>query len=294
MIIRKESGGYKIKWSQQSSDFIPPSFINGCVYKCGYCTMRIYNPEDINIRNDWQDILRAIAKHHNRLPSKQMWLQYAKDEQRERHTQTDPKHWVYDISCNEDFAVHRKWHEWRDIFDYFKDSYAKATLAAKYIPEEFLDYDPNKKVRIRFSLMPQKFSDILEPKTTPIEQRIKAVDRFVEAGYDVDINFSPVIVHDEWKVEYLYLFDMVNDLVKHKEEVNSEIIFLTHSEKMHAYNMLYAPEMEELLWKPDIQVPAVSQTGTPKLRYKDKYRYVNELKALHNHIIPWNKIRYIF
>ena len=295
MINRKQTGGYKIQWSQQSSDFIPPSFISGCSYKCAYCTIRRYNPEDVNIREDWEDILRHIAKHHRKLPPKQSYLQLIKDKtKQERHQQTDAMHWVYDISCNEDFALHRKWHEWRTIFDYFKYSKAKATLASKYIPTDFLDYDPNKKVRIRFSLMPQQFSDLLEPKTTKIKDRIAAVDKFVEAGYDVDLNFSPVIVHDGWEKLYQDLLEQVNDTILHKDEVNCEVIFLTHSKRMHLYNMIHCPEVEKLLWKPHMQVAAVSQTGTPKLRYKDKWKYVNKFKEWHGKAVPWNNIRYIF
>ncbi|HBY70209.1 MAG TPA: lyase, partial [Flavobacteriaceae bacterium] len=61
-------------------------------------------------------------------------------------------------------------------------------------------FDPKKKIRIRFSLMPQIVSSEVEPNTSKIIDRIKAVDAFIEEGYDVHLNFSPVIVYKDWLV----------------------------------------------------------------------------------------------
>ena len=144
--------------------------------------------------------------------------------------------------------------------------------------------------------MPQYMSSILEPNTPKIIDRIKAIDKFVNAGYEVHINFSPIIVHDNWLDEYRKLFELVNDYVDNKDEVLSECIFLTHNEKKHLNNLNNGVKGENMLWKPDLQETKTSEYGGVNLRYKvqKKKVYIDEFCNLHNQIIPWNKIRYIF
>jgi spore photoproduct lyase len=105
--------------------------------------MKRHKDIGLDISTNYNDILTAINNH----------VTFADVE---KPNQTDPKYITYDIACNEDFALHHKFYQWEKIFDYFKEHpTAKATLATKYIPINFLDYNPNKKVRIRFSLMPE-------------------------------------------------------------------------------------------------------------------------------------------
>jgi spore photoproduct lyase len=213
--------------------------------------------------------------------------------------QTDAKFITYDISCNEDYALHSKFHDWKQTFEFFRTHpVAKATLATKYIPKRFLSFNPEKKVRIRFSMMPQKLSSILEPGTTKILDRIKAVNTFIKAGYEIHLNFSPVIVYDGWKDDYKVLFKLVNEHIKdeYKPEVLAEVIFLTHNVGMHMFNLEAHPETEKLLWAPSIQEAKTSEYGGRNVRYKAylKRQYIEEFKTLHNKEIPWNKIRYIF
>jgi spore photoproduct lyase len=53
---------------------------------------------------------------------------------------------------------------------------------------------------------------------------------------------------------------------------------------------------EDLIWRPDIQESKISQYGGENLRYQHtlKAEYIKEFTKLHNKIIPWNTIRYIF
>ena len=215
----------------------------------------------------------------------------------EKPNQTHAEHVTYDIACNEDFALHRKYHRWERIFDFFKNHpIAMATLATKIIPIEFLNYNPNKKVRIRFSLMPQVISSELEPNTPDIIDRIKAVNAFIEAGYDVHLNFSPVVVYDNWLNDYKFLFQMCDDYIEYKDEVKCEVIFLTHNEKKHNDNVVNNVKGESLLWTPVNQEAKTSQYGGKNVRYKRhlKSDYIKDFIDLHKSVIPWNTIRYIF
>ena len=79
--------------------------------------------------------------------------------------------------------------------------------------------------------MPESMRYKHEPNTSTILERIKAIDIFIEAGYDVHINFSPIIVTDTWLQDYEELFNLVNNNVVNKNVVFAECIFLTHNVK---------------------------------------------------------------
>ena len=144
--------------------------------------------------------------------------------------------------------------------------------------------------------MPQKISSILEPETASIEDRLRAVDRFIAAGYDIHLNFSPVIYYDGWEDDYVELFHLVDELIDFKECVKAEVIFLTHNENKHIYNMNQGLPGEDLLWIPDVQEAKTSEYGGMNIRYRSglKSDMIAVFKDLHGYIIPWNQIRYIF
>ena len=273
-----------IKESGRSSDFISPSFIYECGLNCHYCYVKRHGVEFITIAKNVGDLLTAINTHVAWLPEKEP-------------NQTHPVYYTYDIGCNSDVGLHRKQIDWQYIFDFFKNhDRAMATFATKVIPVDFLNSNPEKKVRIRFSLMPQKLSSIYEPKTSLIIDRIKAIDAFLEAGYDVHVNFSPVIVYDNWLEDYEELFEMLSHYVDNKDEVLSEVIFMTHNIKKHEQNLIDDLKGEELLWRPEVQEGKTSQYGAENVRYRHdlKAEYIKEFRQLHDKIIPWCKIRYIF
>ena len=273
-----------IRPSGRSTDYISPSFGYGCLYNCTYCYMKRHKSSGLDIAKNIGDILTEINSH-------------AYFDVTEKPNQTHEKYITYDISCNEDFALHAKYHDWKHIFTFFKNhDIAMGSFATKYVNEELLDYNPKEKIRIRFSLMPQLYSSKLEPNTSLIIDRVKAINKFIEAGYDVHINFSPVIVFEGWLEEYEKLFKIVDNTVKYKYKVKAEVIFLTHNEEKHKYNLENKLPGEELLWFPKLQENKTSQYGGENIRYdhNKKRKYIEEFKLLHNKIIPWNKIRYIF
>jgi spore photoproduct lyase len=148
--------------------------------------------------------------------------------------------------------------------------------------------------------MPQTYADQLEPNTSTITERLHAVKLFKDAGYEVHLNFSPVIICFNWLQEYELLFKDVREYAKtydwDNESVKAEVIFLTHNVNKHLYNLENNLPGEELLWNSDIQEGKVSQYGGLNIRYKHdlKAQYIKEWTELHDEIIPWNTIRYIF
>jgi len=273
-----------IRPSGRSTDFITPSFGYGCLYDCSYCYMKRHRPTGLTVATNTGDILTAINNHAFFTPV-------------DKPNQTHAEFTTYDISCNEDFCLHAKYHQWEDIFEFFRDHpVAMGSFATKFVNKKLLSFNPEGKIRIRFSLMPQHKSTLHEPNTSLILDRIQAIDRFIDAGYDVHVNFSPIIVYDGWLEDYKYLFELLNLYVRHKDIVLSECIFLTHNFKKHIANMFANPATEEDLWVPSKQEAKISQYGGENVRYKlgFKSEYIQEFKQLHNQIIPWNTIRYIF
>lgn len=275
-----------IRPSGRSTDFIAPSFGHGCVFNCAYCYMKRHKSEGLDIATNINDILSEID-HHS-------WFAVV-----EKPNQTHERFVTYDISCNEDFAAHSKFYDIEKIFNFFKNHpIAFASFATKKVNKYLLQFNPNKKVRIRFSLMPSKYSEILEPNTSSILARVSAINEFLEAGYEVHVNFSPVIYTLDWVEEYSKLFSLLDLLVKdeYKDQVKSEVILLTHNKEKHEYNLLNKIPGENLLWTPLIQENKISKYGGKNIRYKSDFKnqFINAFIELHNKIIPWNTIRYIF
>jgi spore photoproduct lyase len=277
-----------IRPSGRSTDYISPSFGHGCLYNCSYCYMKRNKPTGLSIAKNHGDILTAISDH--------AWFADV-----EKPNQTHEEYITYDISCNEDFALHAKYHQWERIFDFFTmHPRAMGSFATKYVNEKFLTFNPQGKIRIRFSLMPEIYRKQLEPGTDHIIDRLSAVKKFLDAGYEVHLNFSPVIVTANWLTEYKNLFHdisiiaLLNDWANDK--VKAEVIFLTHNVDKHYANIVNQLPGESLLWKPDIQEKKISQYGGANLRYKHtlKAQYIEQFKQLHQEIIPWCTIRYCF
>jgi spore photoproduct lyase len=274
----------KIRESGRSSDFITPSFGFGCLYKCNYCYMRRHLPNGLTIAKNTNEIIDHIVRH--------LWLL----EWPKKPNQTHEKYYTYDFSCNEDYVLHAKFHDWELLFDYFKyNERAMGTAATKYVNKNLLKYDAKRKIRIRFSIMPQVISSALEPNTTSIIGRIKAVNDFYEAGYDVHLNYSPIVVYEGYMDDYKKLFKLVDEIIDPsiKDTVKAECIFLTHNKKMHIMNN---SEVEKLLWRPEIQETKVSQYGNTNIRYKHnlKRNYISKFLDAHKAKLPWQKVRYIF
>ena len=287
-VIHERRKSMVIRPSGRSTDYISPSFGWGCLFDCSYCYMKRHKPEGLSIANNTNEILTAIDHH--------AWFADV-----EKPNQTHENYVTYDISCNEDFALHSKYHEWEKVFAFFRDHpKAMASFATKYVNGDFLKFDPHEKVRIRFSLMPEKLRKILEPNTSEIEERLMAVELFQNAGYEVHLNFSPVVMYDDWRDDYAELFRKVATYARtymwDDRSVKAEVIFLTHNERKHEYNVANNIPGEDLLWTPSIQETKISEYGGGNLRYISylKDNFIQRWTELHNAIIPWNTIRYIF
>jgi spore photoproduct lyase len=215
-------------------------------------------------------------------------------------TQPDAAQWVYEIGENSDCSVDAAISDnVKDLVALFRTlPNAKATFATKFVNRALLDYDPQGQTRVRFSLMPQRVATVVDIRTSPIAERIAAINDFVRAGYEVNVNVAPVILYDGWQADYAALFaqldDELSDAAKH--QLAAEVIFLTHNEQLHQVNLQWHPKAEQLLWRPDLQEAKVSQTGGDNVRYRRGFKgqQVQSLLALLAERLPYCAVRYAF
>jgi DNA repair photolyase len=170
---------------------------------------------------------------------------------------------------------------------------AKSTFATKYptMFQPMWKYVLNKdRHRIRVSLMPQIYSNILEPNTDLISDRIKCIPG-LQQYMEVHINFSPIIYTDGWLEEYRILFQEIKDIIG--TDIKCECIFLTHNVHQHERN---EQPVRDLLWRPDIQESKDSQYAPDNIRYQWqlKKQMIAEFTALYAEFFDPSNIRYIF
>src|ERR671917_1157999 len=283
--------GLGIRSFYRSADFIAPSQANGCAMACSYCYVarRKGSANPITAFVNVGEIAASVARHA------------AKQGMKLEGTKADSELWVYELGTNSDLSVDAAVSDnVRDLVVLFSTlPNAKATFATKFVNRELLGYDPQGKTRIRFSLMPPVTSKLVDVRTSRIEDRVLAINDFVEAGYEVNVNFGPVILKDGWRADYAELFSMLDDALseKAKRQLAAEIIFLTHSKELHHVNLRWHPKGEDILWQPDLQEHKVSQaSGERVLRYKKdlKRPLVAEFKALLAEWMPYCQVRYAF
>ncbi len=215
-------------------------------------------------------------------------------------TPADDQKWVYEIGCNSDTsidaAISGNVRDFVELFTMLPN--AKGTFATKWVNREMLGYDPQRKTRVRFSLMPRNMAKLVDVRTSPISERIAAMNDFHEAGYEVNVNFSPVIVADGWLEAYDELWDEMNDVLSPQVKANlvAEIIFLTHHAGLHEVNLEWHPRAEAVLWQPDLQERKMSQNGGENVRYKVslKQPLVAQFVARMRAKLPQCAVRYAF
>ena len=281
-IIKQRTKTLITRDNGRSSDAVAPNFIYGCLGGCmsSYCYVGRYNHDKVYINENTADIMLSIYNWAN----KQEWPK--------KPNQCDPEYYVIDIGCSTDVALLSKHYNWQEVFSYFnKAAMLKSTFATKY-PTMFLpnNYDLVKdKNRIRVSLMPQKYSDILEPGTDKIIDRIDEIPKLQE-HLEVHINFSPIIYTDDWLQEYKKLFSTLRSAGIY---VKSECIFLTHNIHQHERN---SKPVQDLLWRPDIQEKKDSHYAPDNIRYQWqlKKQMIQDFTHLYADYFDPAGIRYIF
>ncbi|WP_432502108.1 spore photoproduct lyase family protein [Kineococcus arenarius] len=274
----------------RSADFIAPSTANGCAMACAYCYVprRKGYSNPITVFANIEQITGYLSRH------------VARQGVKAEPNQCDPHAWVYDVGENSDCSVDAEVSaNVDDLIALFRGlPTAKASFATKNVNRRLLDLDPGGRTRVRFSLMPEEVAKVLDVRTSPVAERLAALDDFVAAGYEVHVNFSPVVVTEGWLPQWARLLDALGEATNEatKRQLAAEVIFLTHNERLHQVNLGWHPKAEDLLWQPALQEHKRSEGGAVNVRYRsgEKGRYVRQLLDLIAERAPYLDVRYAF
>ncbi|MEU1023231.1 spore photoproduct lyase family protein [Streptomyces sp. NPDC005904] len=274
----------------RSADWIAPGPSNGCAMSCAYCYVprRKGYANPITLFTNIEAIVSHIRRH--------VRAQGPKTEP----NQCDPDAWVYDIGENGDCSVDALVSDnTADLVAAFRAlPTAKASFATKFVNPDLLALDPRGRTRVRFSVMPPDDARLLDIRTSPVAERIAAAADFLDAGYEVHFNLSPVVLRPGWERAWAELLTHLDDVLpaRVKEQAAAEVIMLTHNQALHEVNLGWHPRAEEVLWRPDIQEPKRSQNGALNVRYalEVKQESLTRLRRLLAEHAPWLRIRYAF
>ncbi|MFD8476303.1 spore photoproduct lyase family protein [Streptomyces globisporus] len=274
----------------RSADFIAPGASNGCAMACAYCYVprRKGYANPITLFTNIEAIIAHIQRH--------VRAQGTKPEP----NQCDRDAWVYDVGENGDCSVDALiCDNTADLISAFRTlPTAKASFATKFVNPDLLELDPGGRTRVRFSLMPQDDSRLLDIRTSPVARRIAAAADFLDAGYEVHFNLSPVVLRPGWQRDWAELLTHLDDVVpdRVKDQAAAEVILLTHNEQLHEVNLGWHPRAEDVLWQPAAQETKRSQNGAINVRYElqVKQRAIGRLRELIASHAPWLRIRYAF
>ncbi|MFE0450072.1 spore photoproduct lyase family protein [Streptomyces sp. NPDC058914] len=274
----------------RSADWIAPGASNGCAMACAYCYVprRKGYANPITVFTNIDQIVSHIGRH------------IARQGPKPEPNQCDPEAWVYDIGENGDCSVDALiCDNTADLVHAFRQwPTAKASFATKFVNPDLLALDPRGRTRIRFSVMPPEDSRLLDVRTSPVAERIAAAADFLDAGYEVHFNLSPVVVRPGWEEAWTELLGHLDDVVpaRVKRQAAAEVIMLTHNQELHEVNLGWHPRAEDVLWRPDLQEAKRSENGALNVRYagRIKARAVDRLRALIAGRAPWLRVRYAF
>lgn len=282
--------GMNFRPNGRSADFIAPSSSNGCAMACAYCYVarRKGHSNPVSVFVNIEDICAATARHAAKLGPKP------------EPNQVDAAAWVYDLGENGDLsldaAISDNVHDLVRLFRGLPN--AKGSFATKWVNPDLLNYDPQGRTRVRVSLMPHALAKLLDVRTAPVSERIHSIGELHRAGYEVHLNFSPVVLREGWEGEWGALFEELDAVLPEavKRQLAAEIIMLTHNAALHEVNLAWHPRAEELLWRPDIQEEKLSEGGQVNLRYRTgwKGRWLARFRDLLAGHMPYCRVRYAF
>ena len=277
MIKKQETKTLVTKPNNNSANCIAPNVIYGCFGGCvnTYCYMSRYNGDRVFVNQNVDAIFNSVVeweKDYVKFPDQQ-----------------DPVYTMVDIACNSDLVLMQK-HMPEPLIDYLKryDDHPRlnSTMATKYPGLLKLDVNHfNKRPRVRVSVMPQIYADVLEPNMQKVHSRIEDINRLKLLGWEVHINYSPLIYVKGWSKEYDNLFKTVKEIAG---ENKCEVIALTNHKLQMARSSAKAQEL--MKYSSEIK----NNQGIMRYPLSHKTPLINKFKEIYSQYFDLSTIRYIF
>ncbi len=266
---------HKYMPNEKVSDFIVPYTSSGCSAMCLYCYLVCNYNKCSYLRlfvNREKMLEKLIKTVHN-----------------------DSGDLIYEIGSNSDLVLENtitRNLEWT-IERFGKEEKGFITMPTKFdTVEPLLGIDHKGRTIFRMSVNPQEVIRRVEFGTSPLKNRINALNNMKEAGYKVGILIAPVVLIENWKTQYRQLFDTLSDSLSDrvKSEAFFEVIFMTYSYVHRMINNEAFPNAVELYDKELMTV-----RGRGKYSYNKSSREEGEefLRSMLHKYFPDNKVVYV-
>ena len=266
---------HKFVENYKTSDYLVPYTSSGCTAMCMYCYLVCnYNKcAYLRLFVNREQMLNKIIKVANE----------------------SDKNLTFEIGSNSDLILENTitnnlvW-----TIENFKDNpKGLLTFPTKFdMVDPILPLDHNGKVIVRMSVNPREIIKTIEIGTSPLENRVKAINKLKDAEYKLGILIAPVILVEDWKKQYTeliqYLAENLSERVK--KDVFFEIIFMTYSYVHRMINQEAFPKQTNLYNQEIMTV-----RGKGKYTYNKETREEAEmfLRDLMRKYFPHNEIKYI-
>lgn len=300
---------WKLDPNGRSTDFLPSNMMGfGCRFMCSYCYVDRRDPATFpKLYDDALEVVNLIKTAMVNFDQSRALFKKVVGKDFEKYRDNNHSNYVtFDIGCDSDCLIDNQLTKNADYSGHIIDIINKvseidgamisfATKSAEILP--LLDVKNPKMCRVRLSLMPEHHRQILEMNTSKIEDRLNAVNCLVEAGFEVHINLSPIVVTENFSKEYADLLDLVNRSLseKAKNQLAYEIIFITHSASLDAAISEYAPKAFNMINNGPLKLePKWNKPNVLSYSRKDKNMLKTIMLNLINEFTPYARIRYMF
>ena len=212
---------HKFVENHKVSDYLVPYTSSGCIASCMYCYlvcnynkcayMRLF----VNREEMLNKIIKVAEKSEQNL--------------------------TFEIGSNSDLILENTITDnlvWT-IENFKNTKNGKLTFPTKFsYVDDLLPLDHKGKIIIRMSVNPEYIINNVEFGTSRLKDRIEAINKLVEADYEVGILIAPVIFLENWRQLYsdLIIYLQQNLSSKAKKKVFFEVIFMTYSYIHNAIN----------------------------------------------------------
>lgn len=301
---------WKLDPNGRSTDFLPSNMLSyGCRFMCSYCYVDRRDPATFpKLYDDALGVVDLIKRTMLDLPTARDLFKKVNNKDLERFR--DSKHSPYvtfDLGCDSDCTMDNQ----LTANETYPGHIIDIINQVSEIPEAMIsfatkssDIDPFIKhvknpnmCRVRLSMMPEHHRQVLEMNTSKIADRLSAINKLADAGFEVHINLSPIVVTENMAQEYADLLSLINESLsdKAKAQLAYEIIFLTHSPTLYDKVPQYAPKAHDMMVNGPLKL-------VPKWNKPNVYSYgkmeKSQLKAIMNSLIeeftPYARVRYMF
>lgn len=169
----------------------------------------------------------------------------------------------------------------------------KITFPTKFdMVDSILNLNHKGKVIVRVSVNPEDIINKVEFGTSRLNDRIEAINKLVDADYDVGIIIAPIILVDGWKMLYDGLIKNLKEKLSKnaQNKIFFELIFMTYSYIHRMINNEAFPYALDLYNK-EIMIGR----GRGKYTYKKEVRGEGEryMRELIHKYFPKNIILYV-